>query len=106
MFVGGWIHSDDTSPGGEITFNLQTPSVFLDMRVPKAGAALLGHHKGFDTMTVRMCGVSNREKIVNGTSAPSVPCPLEAVPLQVRPCGRVRPSAASRRGCWVSQCYG
>lgn len=37
---------------GETTFNLQTPSVFIDIRVPKAGAALLGHHRGFYSMTV------------------------------------------------------
>eukprot|EP00903_Cladosiphon_okamuranus_P013418 g12500.t2 len=65
LFVGGWTHSDDSpavplSPSsssslapleGETTFNLQTPSVFIDIRVPNAGAALLGHHRGFDTMT-------------------------------------------------------
>lgn len=54
--MGGWTHSDDTSPDGENTFNLQTPSMFIDMRVPKAGASLLGHHKGFDTMTVGAIG--------------------------------------------------
>lgn len=40
------------SQEGETTFNLQTPSVFVDIRVPKAGAALLGHHRGFYSMTV------------------------------------------------------
>lgn len=55
LFVGGWTHSDDISPlAGETTFNLQTPTVFLDMRVPKAGAARLGHHRGFESMTVKV----------------------------------------------------
>lgn len=53
LFVGGWSHSDDVSQDGETVFNLQTPTVFLDMRVPKASKALLGHHGGFETMTVR-----------------------------------------------------
>lgn len=54
LFVGGWAHSDDNSLlAGETTFNLQTPTVFLDMRVPKAGAARLGHHRGFESMTVK-----------------------------------------------------
>ncbi|CAM9461977.1 unnamed protein product [Ectocarpus fasciculatus] len=64
LFVGGWTHSDDaaepaspssplppTGQEGEKTFNLQTPSVFIDIRVPKAGTALLGHHRSFHTMT-------------------------------------------------------
>ncbi|CAM9472142.1 unnamed protein product [Ectocarpus sp. 4 AP-2014] len=64
LFVGGWTHSDDaaepasrssSSPPigqeGETTFNLQTPSVFIDIRVPKAAAALLGHHRSYHTMT-------------------------------------------------------
>ncbi|CAM9324494.1 unnamed protein product, partial [Hapterophycus canaliculatus] len=62
LFVGGWTHSHDTAASppppsqlpaqeGESTFNLQTPSVFVDIRVPKAAAALLGHHTGFHTMT-------------------------------------------------------
>ncbi|CAM9957572.1 unnamed protein product [Pylaiella littoralis] len=56
LFVGGWTHSDDAAIPrggweGEITFNLQTPSMFVDIRVPKAGVALLGHHRGFHTMT-------------------------------------------------------
>lgn len=53
LFVGGWTHSDDTSEDGETTFNLQTASVFIDMRIPKAGDALLGRHRGFHTMKVR-----------------------------------------------------
>lgn len=52
--MGGWTHSDDASLDGETTFNLQTRSLFIDMRIPKEGAALLEHHQGFDTMTVRM----------------------------------------------------
>ncbi|CAM9314351.1 unnamed protein product [Scytosiphon promiscuus] len=65
LFVGGWTHSDDTgasppsssglpaqvSKEGESTFNLQTSSMFVDIRVPKAAAALLGRHRGFHTMT-------------------------------------------------------
>lgn len=46
-------HARTQEEDGETTFNLQTPSVFIDIRVPKAGAALLGHHGGFHTMTVR-----------------------------------------------------
>lgn len=53
LFVGGWTHSDGFSSDGETTFNLQTPSVFLDMRIPKAGEVLLRHHRGFHTMTVK-----------------------------------------------------
>lgn len=54
--MGGWTHSDDASQDGETTFNLQTHSFFIDMRIPKDGTALLGHHQGFGTMTVRMGG--------------------------------------------------
>lgn len=58
--MGGWTHSDDVSQDGETTFNLQTRSVFIDMRIPKEGAALLGHHQGFDSMTVRMARGSGK----------------------------------------------
>lgn len=58
------MHSEDADAGcegpfplasldGETTFNLQTPSIFVDMRVPKAGIELLGHHRALDTMSVR-----------------------------------------------------
>lgn len=51
------------SQEGEITFNLQTPSMFVDIRVPKAGVALLGHHRGFHTMTVRFAYTGNSGRV-------------------------------------------
>ncbi|CAN0035317.1 unnamed protein product, partial [Choristocarpus tenellus] len=51
LFVGGWKHSDNVN--GELVFNLQTPSIFLDMRIPFSGMSELSRHRDFSTMTLK-----------------------------------------------------
>ncbi|CAM9996574.1 unnamed protein product, partial [Discosporangium mesarthrocarpum] len=84
LFVGGWEHTDNAA--GELVYNLQTPSIFLDMRIPKAGLAKLSHHKGFHTMSLEDLRAFARRHAFAGYTktcaagtlgSPSVPGPRE-----------------------------
>eukprot|EP00035_Acanthoeca_spectabilis_P000920 m.76279 g.76279 ORF g.76279 m.76279 type:complete len:349 (+) comp10513_c0_seq2:45-1091(+) len=48
LFVGGWEHSDSTQ---EKVFNLQTRSLFIDIRIPQSSLVRFRDHTSLDTMS-------------------------------------------------------
>jgi hypothetical protein len=48
LFVGGFEHSTDQD---EVVFNVQTNTLFIDMRIPRLGQELLKNVTGFDSMS-------------------------------------------------------
>ncbi len=62
LFVGGWYHSDSHT---ERTFNLQTPTIFIDLRIPRIDFA---KHKSLSSMTDSELSLFARRHCFSGYS--------------------------------------
>ena len=68
LFVGGWDHSDNTSDQGEDVFNLQTPSLFIDIRIPREMKSRLRNVTGFESLTTDELSIFARRHAFAGYS--------------------------------------
>ena len=76
LFVGGWEHSDSQT---ETVFNLQTPSIFIDMRIPRK--ATFPGARSLQDLTVRQLRLYARRHAFAGyTRVQSV----DGAPVAVR----------------------
>lgn len=83
LFVGGWEHSDDLA--GESVFNLQTRSLFIDIRIPVgAKRAFAGCRSLSDLSIDDLCLFSQRHAFA-GYSVVSPDLPSKASPHNQSP---------------------
>lgn len=66
LFVGGWEHSDNGT--GERVFNLQTPSLFVDLRLPHAATSFAARHASLRTMSAAELRLFARRHVFAGYS--------------------------------------
>jgi hypothetical protein len=63
IFVGGFEHSTDHD---ESVYNVQTNTLFIDLRIPRLGQKLFQHVKGFDSMTCEELKMYARRHVFAG----------------------------------------